>query len=864
MQDIYIDKVKLHNVRNHTDMEMDFPSSNFTVLIGKNGAGKSTIPKSISMALYGDDGAIKGKRLSISEMINRKAKKDLEILLNFRIVENGQTDNYEIQLYQEHKKFKNRFILLKNGIDISGESKTETYKHIEHLLVPRDVYHNIVYFSQQVKDFFTSLTDSQQKEIFDAILSTQEYNVFYKNDTAVMKVQSEKVSKLDSEIMNLGTAIKIKRENTLISLEKSKEDAISHNNQTLFDLMQEKVTLENNTQAAENEIDECPFTQSQLDQANNELTTIDVNRKQKATQLQEQLDDLTRQEIAEVDKDSVQLQSVRTTNISKVRQINEKRKEDINKKLKDIYEKMSEVDRKYDVSLFHKDHNDFIKEKQKETNFVNNEIQKLDQQYNTVELEIELNNRLRVLDTNSQTLKDEAAKLKEEASSIKSKIVEKESVIKEDEEKLSQPVPICSKCLRPFGFQDTALNVIKNTVLQARKEIEVLNSRLEQLKNQMEPLKVKFEEISKLKFKTELDYKDKIKAVVDKKNQESEILIRKRDLIQSEIVDNKNKTDQKIQDILSKKEIESSGLEVIKKSFESNINEINKYIESEIYDIEQKYTIDVNKIKSEHNKKFTHLRSEMQQKSQTQITKLIKQYDELWKKISELNEFKTIVEKLCKDRDACKVKLESINKRILECHQFKYDDNQIKKIVLEIQDHENKLVILIEEKKSLTRELNILEFWKESFSDSGIKSMLIDMAIPHMNEAVSMALERAAPGVYTVSFDTLKATKSGDMRDKFNVNVLHNLKGTDSFKMLSGGEQRLVDLCCMDALDSLAERLYGKRFHNKFYDEALDSLDDDSVQIFGQISKTLSSDKNITLITHKAYDSIEPDRVFTF
>ena len=170
MQDIYLDNIKLHNVRCHTDMEMDFPVG-LTVIKGKNGSGKSTITKSISMALYGDSGDAKGKRLEVADMVNEKAKGNLEIILNFRIIENNITDKYEIQLYQDHKKFRNKMILLKNGIDISQKSKTETYKFIEKLLIPRDLYHNIIYFNQQVKDFFTSLNNSEQKEIFDSILS---------------------------------------------------------------------------------------------------------------------------------------------------------------------------------------------------------------------------------------------------------------------------------------------------------------------------------------------------------------------------------------------------------------------------------------------------------------------------------------------------------------------------------------------------------------------------------------------------------------------------------------------------------------------------------------------------------------------
>jgi DNA repair exonuclease SbcCD ATPase subunit len=50
---------------------------------------------------------------------------------------------------------------------------------IASLLVPREVFLSTIYFSQQVKDFFTSLKDSQQKEIFNNIFQLNTYKIKY-------------------------------------------------------------------------------------------------------------------------------------------------------------------------------------------------------------------------------------------------------------------------------------------------------------------------------------------------------------------------------------------------------------------------------------------------------------------------------------------------------------------------------------------------------------------------------------------------------------------------------------------------------------------------------------------------------------
>jgi DNA repair exonuclease SbcCD ATPase subunit len=191
------------------------------------------------------------------------------------------------------------------------------------------------------------------------------------------------------------------------------------------------------------------------------------------------------------------------------------------------------------------------------------------------------------------------------------------------------------------------------------------------------------------------------------------------------------------------------------------------------------------------------------------------------------------------------------------------------KSVIEISENISKYESILKEKQSilgkLNMEENVLNFWKQAFSDSGIKSMLIDSAIPHMNECVANELDKVAPGVFTVSFDTLSETKSGKIKDKFSINILNNMKGSTGHKKLSGGEKRIIDLCCMSALRSLAEKLYNKRFHHIFYDEILDSLDDEFKEMFcNNVKRQSETGCNITLVTHDLPEDVDPDRVFPF
>jgi DNA repair exonuclease SbcCD ATPase subunit len=315
--------------------------------------------------------------------------------------------------------------------------------------------------------------------------------------------------------------------------------------------------------------------------------------------------------------------------------------------------------------------------------------------------------------------------------------------------------------------------------------------------------------------------------------------------------------------MLTKKVAATTELKKKQAFIENQISATDKILEGKLNTIEHNYTKDVESITREHIKKYDVLREQCKLNFDNQKTTLRSQIETINTELETLDICRQELDKINKSIQTLNVELKICMERIIECRNFTYDDTQIQKLNSDISDNETTLKRFIDKKKEIQREIKIVEFWKESFSDTGIKSMLIDMAIPHMNESVAAALEKIVPGMFTVSFDTLKMTKSGDVRDKFNVNILHNIKGTNSHKKLSGGEKRLVDLCCMEALNSLAERLYDKKIHNVFYDEVLDSLDDDSCQAFGQASRILATGKNITLIAHKVAENVEPDRVFT-
>lgn len=202
--------------------------------------------------------------------------------------------------------------------------------------------------------------------------------------------------------------------------------------------------------------------------------------------------------------------------------------------------------------------------------------------------------------------------------------------------------------------------------------------------------------------------------------------------------------------------------------------------------------------------------------------------------------------------------------RLKQKKEEQYDDTQLRL-------YEEKVKSLGSEIKELERvginyqaESKVLEFWKVGFSPSGIPSLLTDESIPFMNQQMSMYMDQISNGRYIVSFDTLKATKAGEFRDKISVNVIDNLTKADSRIKLSGGQTRLVDVATILTLCDLQSSVQDIKFNIIMFDEIFDSLDDENIGYVSKLLRQLVVDKSVFIISHRHIDQIEADEVLSF
>lgn len=127
-------------------------------------------------------------------------------------------------------------------------------------------------------------------------------------------------------------------------------------------------------------------------------------------------------------------------------------------------------------------------------------------------------------------------------------------------------------------------------------------------------------------------------------------------------------------------------------------------------------------------------------------------------------------------------------------------------------------------KQTLATKLVNLEKVLGAFSDKGIKSHVLDLVTPTLNEGVNKYLGTLTGGAINVEFSTQSKKADGTLSDKFDISVTYN-GDVMSYNALSSGEKRRVDVAISLALQDMVIQRYGADVNLLAYDELFESLD---------------------------------------
>ena len=156
----------------------------------------------------------------------------------------------------------------------------------------------------------------------------------------------------------------------------------------------------------------------------------------------------------------------------------------------------------------------------------------------------------------------------------------------------------------------------------------------------------------------------------------------------------------------------------------------------------------------------------------------------------------------------------------------------------------------VAERNRLAVEKGIYEELRLAFGKKGVPAMIIEAAIPEIEDEANALLSRMTGGRMRIRFDTQKETLKGDTVETLDIQIADEL-GTRPYENFSGGEQYRINFAARVALSKLLARRAGAQLQTLVVDEGFGALDAAGrEQLVEAINAVQSDFERILVITH--------------
>ncbi len=204
--------------------------------------------------------------------------------------------------------------------------------------------------------------------------------------------------------------------------------------------------------------------------------------------------------------------------------------------------------------------------------------------------------------------------------------------------------------------------------------------------------------------------------------------------------------------------------------------------------------------------------------------------------------------------ESVKIKIES---RYNELHTKKNDlhvsHGSISQRLDQISESETELKIQKESRSKIENELSILNDLAIAFGRGGVQALLIEAAIPRLEDETNSLLSRMTDGRLALQLHTQRerrTSKEDDPIETLEVTISDEI-GTRPYEMFSGGERFRVDLALRIALSKLLAWRSGAQLPTLFIDEGFGTQDADGRDKIVDVIKAIEDQfKRILVITH--------------
>jgi len=251
--------------------EVDLMRSRTNLIVGTNGAGKSTILDALTFSLFGRP----FRKISKSMLVNSINEKDTVVEIEFSI---GKND------YKIHRSIKpNKFEIYCNGEQWDEDSKAvDQQKNLEQNVLKMNFksFTQIVVLGSSTFVPFMKLSIPQRREIIEDILDIQVFSIMNQRLKDKVRENNEEIKDLDYQVHLLEEKIDLQKK-YMFDMEKRNKEEVDKKNEKKGCLMEDEtmntIEIERLTKEVEElsaKMEELSNSKTKLKKLNKFLTKI--------------------------------------------------------------------------------------------------------------------------------------------------------------------------------------------------------------------------------------------------------------------------------------------------------------------------------------------------------------------------------------------------------------------------------------------------------------------------------------------------------------------------------------------------------------------------------------------------------------
>jgi exonuclease SbcC len=157
---------------------------------------------------------------------------------------------------------------------------------------------------------------------------------------------------------------------------------------------------------------------------------------------------------------------------------------------------------------------------------------------------------------------------------------------------------------------------------------------------------------------------------------------------------------------------------------------------------------------------------------------------------------------------------------------------------------------MLADRKKAAEEQALYEELRLAFGKRGVQALIIESAIPDIEDEANRLLARMTDGRMSVQFETQRQTLRGDTRETLDIHISDE-QGTRNYDLYSGGEKFRVNFAVRIALSKLLAHRAGASLQTLVIDEGFGSQDAEGRSRLVEAINTIRDDfARILVVTH--------------